>query len=72
MLEDRWVYRNGSFVKWADATVHMMSHSFARGSTIFEVISFYATASGPAGFRLHEHTPRLEKTGAYLDMARPG
>jgi branched-chain amino acid aminotransferase len=72
MLEERWVYRNGSFVKWAEATVHMMSHSFARGSTIFEVISFYLTASGPAVFRLHEHIARLEKSAAYLDMELPG
>jgi len=72
MLEERWVYKNGGFVKWADATVHMMSHSFARGSTIFEVISFYATASGPAVFRLHEHISRLEKSAAYLDMELPG
>ncbi len=71
MLEERWVYKNGSFVKWAEATVHMMSHSFARGSTIFEVISFYLTASGPAVFRLHEHIARLEKSAAYLDMELP-
>jgi branched-chain amino acid aminotransferase len=50
----------------------MMSHSFARGSTIFEVISFYATASGSAVFRLHEHISRLEKSAAYLDMELPG
>jgi len=72
MLEERWVYRNGEFVKWAEATVHMMSHSFARGSTIFEVISFYATASGPAVFRLHEHVARLEKSAAHLEMGLPG
>jgi branched-chain amino acid aminotransferase len=72
MLEERWVYKNGEFVKWAEATVHMMSHSFARGSTIFEVISFYATAAGPAVFRLHEHIARLEKSAAYLDMELPG
>ena len=72
MLEERWVHKNGSFVRWADATVHMMSHSFARGSTIFEVISFYATASGPAVFRLHDHIARLEKSAAYLDMELPG
>jgi branched-chain amino acid aminotransferase len=71
MLEERWVYKNGSFVKWPEATVHMMSHSFARGSTIFEVISFYLTASGPAVFRLHEHIARLEKSAAYLDMELP-
>jgi branched-chain amino acid aminotransferase len=72
MLNERLVYVNGGFVKWAEATVHMMSHSFARGSTIFEVISFYATASGPAVFRLHEHIFRLEKSAAYLDMELPG
>lgn len=72
MLESRQVWINGRFVKWPEATVHMMSHSFARGSTIFEVISFYATASGPAVFRLHEHIARLEKSAAYLDMELPG
>jgi branched-chain amino acid aminotransferase len=49
----------------------MMSHSFARGSTIFEVISFYDTASGPAVFRLHDHIARLEKSAAYLNMELP-
>ena len=72
MIEDRLVWINGDFVKWSEATVHMMSHSFARGSTIFEVISFYATASGPAVFRLHDHIARLEKSAAYLDMELPG
>ena len=36
MLADRMVFVNGDFVKWQDATVHMMCHSFARGSAIFE------------------------------------
>jgi branched-chain amino acid aminotransferase len=72
MLEERWAYKNGSFVKWSEATVHMMSHSFARGATIFEVISFYATPSGSAVFRLHEHVSRLQKSAAYLEMELPG
>ncbi|RPJ06470.1 MAG: hypothetical protein EHM37_19805, partial [Deltaproteobacteria bacterium] len=71
MLAERMVFVNGNFVKWQDATVHMLSHSFARGSTIFEVISLYATASGPAVFRLHDHITRLEKSAAYLDMELP-
>jgi branched-chain amino acid aminotransferase len=71
MLEERWVYKNGDFVRWPEATVHLMSHSFARGSTIFEVISLYDTTSGPAVFRLHEHIARLEKSAAYLDMELP-
>jgi branched-chain amino acid aminotransferase len=71
MLENRQVWINGGYVKWPEATVHMMSHSFARGSTIFEVISFYATPSGPAVFRLRDHIARLEKSAAYLDMELP-
>jgi len=71
MLEERWVYKKGNFVRWPEATVHMMSHSFARGSTIFEVISFYGTASGPVVFRLHDHIARLEKSAAYLNMELP-
>jgi branched-chain amino acid aminotransferase len=71
MLENRLVWMNGEFVKWSQATVHMMSHSFARGSAIFEVISFYAVGSGPAVFRLHDHIARLEKSADYLGMELP-
>jgi branched-chain amino acid aminotransferase len=71
MLDERMVYVNGSFVKWPEAMVHMMCHSFARGSTIFEVISFYATKSGPAVFRLWDHVERLFKTAELLDMELP-
>jgi branched-chain amino acid aminotransferase len=72
MLADRLVWLNGKMAPWNEAKVHMMCHSFARGSTIFEVISFYATASGAAVFRLHEHIARLEKSAELLDMELPG
>jgi branched-chain amino acid aminotransferase len=72
MLVDRLVWLNGKMAPWNDAKVHMMCHSFARGSTIFEVISFYATASGAAVFRLHDHIARLEKSAELLDMELPG
>jgi branched-chain amino acid aminotransferase len=72
MLDERQVWINGCFVPWNQATVHMMCHSFARGSTIFEVISFYAAAAGhPAVFRLHDHVARFEKSAAYLAMELP-
>jgi branched-chain amino acid aminotransferase len=71
MLAERVVCRDGEFVKWPEVTVHMMSHSFARGSTIFEVISFYETPAGPAVFRLKEHIARLLKSAALLDMQLP-
>lgn len=71
MLTDRKVYLNGEFVQWHQATVHLMSHSFARGSAIFEVMSFHKTDRGPAVFRLDEHLKRLFRTAELLDMKLP-
>lgn len=71
MIEVRLVWLNGSVVPWNEARAHLMCHSFARGSTIFEVISFHATPSGTAVFRLHEHVQRLFRSAAFLDMQLP-
>ena len=68
MLEDRIIYLNGEFVEWEKATVHVMSHSLARGSAIFEVMSFHQTENGPALFRLDEHVNRLFRTAELLSM----
>ncbi|MFH1123910.1 MAG: aminotransferase class IV [Pseudomonadota bacterium] len=71
MLEDRIVYMNGEFVVWGQATVHIMSHSFGRGSAIFEVLSLHETEAGSAVFRLDEHIDRLFKTAGLLEMELP-
>ena len=71
MIKDRIVYINGEYVPWEKATVHIMSHSFGRGSAIFEVISLHATGSGPAIFRLQAHIDRLFKSAELLDMELP-
>lgn len=68
MLEERTVYINGDFVRWSDATVHMMSHSFGRGTAIFEVMSVHDAESGPSVFRLDEHISRLFRTAGLLKM----
>jgi branched-chain amino acid aminotransferase len=68
MLTERIVYINGEFIDWNRATVHLMSHSFARGSAVFEVLGFHKTGFGPAVFRLDEHLRRLFKTVELLDM----
>lgn len=54
-----WIWRNGEFVKWEDATVHVSAHALHYGSSVFEGIRAYSTPKGPAVFRLHEHTERL-------------
>ena len=71
MLEERIVYVNGEYKDWKDATVHMMSHSFARGSCIFEVLSLHSTSKGPMIFRLQDHITRLFNSAKLLDMELP-
>jgi branched-chain amino acid aminotransferase len=71
MLENRTVFINGEFVAWNQANVHIMCHSFGRGSAIFEVLSLHHTPSGPAVFRLDEHIRRLYRTAALLEMELP-
>jgi len=53
------VWRDGEFIKWNDARVHVMSHVLHYGSSVFEGIRCYATKKGPAVFRLREHMQRF-------------
>jgi branched-chain amino acid aminotransferase len=50
---------DGEFVDWADAKVHVLTHTLHYGLGVFEGIRCYQTASGPAVFRLQEHVDRL-------------
>jgi branched-chain amino acid aminotransferase len=59
IAETEWIWRDGSFIKWADAQVHVLSHSMQFGSAAFEGIRCYSTPKGPAIFRLREHLTRL-------------
>ncbi|MFO7320118.1 MAG: branched-chain amino acid transaminase [Chloroflexota bacterium] len=54
-----WIWKNGEFIPWADATVHVTAHALHYGSSVFEGIRAYATPQGPAVFRLDAHTRRL-------------
>jgi branched-chain amino acid aminotransferase len=54
-----WVWHNGEWVKFEDATVHVTAHALHYGSSVFEGIRAYATPDGPAIFRLHPHSQRL-------------
>ena len=54
-----WIWRDGDFVSWADAHVHVLSHSMQFGSSAFEGIRCYSTPRGPAIFRLDDHLQRM-------------
>lgn len=56
----KWIWRDGEFIPWESATLHVMSHVVHYGSSIFEGIRCYKTPDGPAIFRLDDHLRRLE------------
>jgi branched-chain amino acid aminotransferase len=53
------IWRNGEFIAWDDAKIHILSHVVSYGSSVFEGIRCYETPAGPAVFRLREHVRRL-------------
>jgi len=54
-----WIWRDGEFIPWEAATVHVMSHVVHYGTSFFEGIRCYSTPDGPAIFRLRDHLRRL-------------
>jgi branched-chain amino acid aminotransferase len=62
---------DGSFVRWDEATVPVMSHALHYGTAVFEGVRCYATADGPAVFRLREHLERFTRSAAFLFMPLP-
>jgi branched-chain amino acid aminotransferase len=64
-----WI--NGQFVDWEKATVPILSHSFGRGSAIFEVLDIVPTGRGPAFFGLKEHMERLYRSAELVYMELP-
>lgn len=59
IAETSFIWHDGEFKNWADAQVHVLSHSMQFGSAVFEGIRCYETPHGPAVFRLREHLKRL-------------
>jgi branched-chain amino acid aminotransferase len=53
------IWHNGRFIRWEDATIHVLSHVVSYGTSVFEGIRCYSTPSGPAIFRLREHIRRM-------------
>ena len=54
-----WIWKDGEYIRWEDATVHVMSLAVQFAASVFEGIRCYETPGGPAVFRLHDHLKRL-------------
>ena len=63
-MESKFIWMNGELVPFEKATIHVLTPALHYGAAVFEGIRCYATAKGPAVFRLQEHAERL------LDSAR--
>ena len=65
------IWMNGKLVDWADAQIHVLTHTLHYGTGVFEGIRAYETANGPAVFRLTEHIERLFNSAKILMMDIP-
>ncbi|MDN5849039.1 MAG: branched-chain amino acid transaminase [Nitrococcus sp.] len=68
---DGVIWMDGEFVPWREAKVHVLTHTLHYGLGVFEGVRAYNTVSGPAIFRLREHTRRLFGSAKILGMHMP-
>ena len=61
-MTDRKIWRDGQFLDWQDATVHVLAQSLQRGSLAFDCIGVHEARRGTAIFRLRDHVERLAAT----------
>jgi branched-chain amino acid aminotransferase len=67
----QFIWFNGKLVPWEKATVHVLAHALHYGSSVFEGVRAYATARGPAIFRLRDHTRRMFDSAKIYRMPIP-
>jgi len=66
------IWHNGRFIRWEDATIHVLSHVVSYGTSVFEGIRCYATPAGPAIFRLRDHVRRMVDSARIYRMDNLG
>lgn len=54
-----WIWKDGEFIRWDDAKVHVLSLAVQFAASVFEGVRCYDTQNGPAVFRLDAHLRRL-------------
>jgi len=63
-----WIWHEGKWERWEEATVHVTAHALHYGSSVFEGIRAYETQAGPATFRLDDHSSRFFDSAKLLRM----
>ena len=65
------IWMDGSFCDWKEAKIHILTHTLHYGTGVFEGVRAYETTSGPAIFRLEDHTERLFNSAKLVGMSIP-
>ena len=68
---NKFIWKNGSFEKWENTSVHILSHTMHYGTGVFEGLRAYKTNNGPAIFRLKDHTNRLFDAASKISLKIP-
>ena len=69
--DSKVIWKNGSYEKWEESSVHILSHTMHYGTGVFEGVRAYKTDQGPAIFRLNDHTERLFKAASKIGIKIP-
>ena len=64
-IESKYVWMNGKFVDYENATVPFLNPALHYGFACFEGIRCYNTDQGPAIFRNREHMQRLGESSPH-------
>ena len=65
------IWMDGDLLEWSDAKIHVLTHTLHYGTGVFEGVRAYETSSGPAIFRLNDHTKRLFNSADLIGMTIP-
>lgn len=66
---DGWIWHDGDWLPWRDASTHLLNHTLHYGMGCFEGVRAYQGSQGTHLFRVAEHTRRLLDSAHALDMA---
>ncbi len=71
MNEAKYIWMNGEFKPWHEATTHVLSHTLHYGNGVIEGTKAYKTAKGYAIFRLNDHSKRLLESAKMTHLNIP-
>src|SRR5919112_3096626 len=64
-----FIWFDGKFVRWDEATIPIMTHALHYGTAVFEGIRAYASRNNLYIFKLKEHMERLHRSAGVYSIA---